>query len=134
MCLLALTLFAAPVCAQQQNDPFAGNLFAPELIMQHQQALGLSEEQLDYFKNEIQRVQNYFTDLQFSLQRDMERMVELVSQDQVDERHALAVLERILNTERDIKKTQVGFLIRIKNKLTAEQQMKLREIRKKQTK
>ena len=134
VCLIALLLLPAIVRGQQPNDPFAENLFPPELVIQNQQALGLSEEQIDYIKSEIQRVQSYFTDLQFQLQRDMERMADIISQEQVDERHALIVLERILNTERDIKKTQVSFLIHIKNKLTAEQQKKLREIKKKQTK
>lgn len=134
--LIAIILLAASVPGQQQqpNDPFAESLFPPELVIQNQQALGLSEDQIEYIKSEIQRVQTYFTDLQFQLQRDVERMADILSLEQVDERHALVVLERILSTEREIKKAQVSFLIHIKNKLTAEQQKKLREIKKKQTK
>jgi Spy/CpxP family protein refolding chaperone len=115
---------------QQPNDPLAGNLFPPELVMRHQQALGLTEEQTSFIKAEIQKVQHYFTDLQFQITRDLERLADITSQEQIDEQHALTVLDRLLNTEREIKRGQISLLVRIKNKLTAEQQQKLREFKK----
>jgi Spy/CpxP family protein refolding chaperone len=47
----------------------------------------------------------------------------------VDEQHVLAQLEKVLAAEREIKKEQVTLLVRIKNKLTPEQQGKLTELR-----
>jgi Spy/CpxP family protein refolding chaperone len=49
----------------------------------------------------------------------------------VDEQQVLAQLERVLAAEREIKKEQVTLLVRIKNKLTPEQQGKLAELRSK---
>ena len=59
----------------------------------------------------------------------MEKLVSLVKQPRVDEQQALAQLERVLAAEREIKKEQVTLLVRIKNRLTPEQQGKLAEAR-----
>ena len=61
----------------------------------------------------------------------MEKLVALVKQPRVDEQQVLAQLERVLAAEREIKREQVTLLVRIKNKLTGEQQGKLLEIRSK---
>jgi len=47
----------------------------------------------------------------------------------VDEAQTLAQLDKLLNAERDIKRAQIALLVRLKNKLTAEQQEKLMELR-----
>src|SRR5215470_11947849 len=98
------------------SDPLGENMFPPELVMQHQQALGLTEEQKTLLKTELRQAQARFTELQWQLQDEMEKMVELV---------------KILNLEREIKRAQIALLVRIKNRLSPEQQVKLREIRSK---
>jgi len=113
------------------SDPIGENMFPPELVMQHQQALGLTDEQKTLLKTELRQAQTRFTELQWQLQDEMEKMVELVKQDRVDESQTLAQLDKILNLEREIKRAQIALLIRIKNRLSPEQQMKLREIRSK---
>jgi len=47
----------------------------------------------------------------------------------VDESRVLSQLEKVLSVEREIKRTQIGLMIRIKNVLTVEQQAKLRQVR-----
>jgi len=113
------------------SDPLGENLFPPELVMQHQQALGLTDEQKTLLKTELRQAQARFTELQWQLQDEMEKMVELVKQDRVDESQTLAQLDKILNLEREIKRAQIALLVRIKNRLSPEQQVKLREIRSK---
>lgn len=127
-----LWLAASVAWAQQaQPDPIAENLFPPELIMQHQQKLELSEEQKNFFKGEVRKTQLLLTEFQWKLQDEVEKIVALVRPDQVDEQSATAQLEKVLNLERDVKRAQLAFLIRIKNKLTPEQQARLRELRNK---
>ena len=41
---------------------------------------------------------------------------------------SVSAMDKILNIEREVKRTQLGLSIRIKNKLTSEQQMKLQEL------
>src|ERR1700686_1198400 len=109
-------LFAASAIRAQQPD---------------QEAIGLSAEQKDYFKTEIRQAQMKFTELQWKLQDEMEKLVSLARQPRVDESQTLAQLEKVLAAEREIKREQVTLLVRIKNKLTPEQQGKLLELRNK---
>jgi Spy/CpxP family protein refolding chaperone len=128
-----MLFFAAGAARAQQpdQDPIGQSFFAPELVMQHQEAIGLSAEQKDYLKTEIRQAQLKFTELQWKLQDEMEKMVTLVKQPHADEQLALAQLEKVLAAEREIKRAQVTLLVRIKNKLTPEQQGKLSELRSK---
>src|SRR5260370_4198854 len=135
----ALLFLAAGVVSGQQPspgpqrgpDPVGRSFFAPELVIQNQEAIGLSDEQKSYLRNEIRQAQLKFTDWQWKLQDEMEKMVSLIKQPQVEEQQVLAQLEKVLTVEREIKREQVTLLVRIKNKLTPEQQAKLEEIRSK---
>jgi Spy/CpxP family protein refolding chaperone len=134
LCICALLFFAAGAVRAQQpdQDPIGQSFYAPELVIQHQEAIGLSAEQRDYFKAEIRQAQLKFTELQWKLQDEMEKLVTLVKQPHVDEQQVLAQLEKLLAAEREVKREQVTLLVRIKNKLTPEQQGKLSELRSKQ--
>ena len=113
----------------QPPDPIAGNLFPPELVMQHRQELGLTDEQKTAIRAEAIKASTRFNELQFQMQDEMETMATLMKGDNIDEQRALSQLDKVLNIEREVKRTQLGLSIRIKNKLTPEQQMKLRELR-----
>lgn len=114
----------------QPNDPLAQSLFPPELVMQHQREIGLTGEQKAYLRAEIQRVTSRFNELQWQLQDAMEGLQGIMKESSVNEQQAVAQLERILDTEREIKKLHLELAIHIKNKLTVEQQAKLQELRK----
>jgi len=131
LCICAAFLFAAGAAHAQQpdQDPIGRSFFAPELVIQHQEAIGLSAEQKEYFKTEIRQAQLKFTELQWKLQDEMEKLVTLAKQPHVDEQQILAQLEKLLAAEREVKREQVTLLVRIKNKLTPEQHGKLSELR-----
>ena|ERR1700674_1892464 len=114
------------------DDPFGQSFFAPELVFQNQEALGLTDEQREYLKAEIRQAQVKFTDMQFKLQDEMEKLQMIVRSAHVDEQQTLAQLEKVLSMEREIKRAQIGLLVRIKNKLTPEQQAKLQDMRSRQ--
>ena len=131
LCICAIFLFAVAAnrAEQPDQDPIGQSFFAPELVIQHQEAIGLSAEQKEYFKTEIRQAQLKFTELQWKLQDEMEKLVTLAKQPHVDEQQILAQLEKLLAAEREVKREQVTLLVRIKNKLTPEQQGKLSELR-----
>jgi Spy/CpxP family protein refolding chaperone len=126
---LLLWLASASFAQQSAADPIAENLFPPELIMQHQQALDLSEAQREFFKTELRETQKRFLDLQWKLQDEAEKLIAFVKQRQPDETQTLAQLDKLLTAEREVKRAQIALLIRLKNKLTPEQQTKLMELR-----
>jgi Spy/CpxP family protein refolding chaperone len=107
-------------------DPFAGNLFPPELIMQNQGGLSLSEQQRTAMMAEIQRTQNQAAGIQWRLQASMERLSVIMHQPKIDESQALVQLDSVLGLEREMKRAQITLLVRLKNQLTTEQQAFLR--------
>jgi len=126
--ILTLLLFSPLAAQQPPEDPLRDVLFPPEIVMQHQQALGLSDEQKNGLKAELRQAQGKFTELQWTLQDEMERLVSLLKLSKVDEKSAASELDKVLAAEREIKLAQLMLLIRIKNNLTAAQQAQLREL------
>ena len=130
MNVMLVTLFAIGSLAAQQpaDDPLRELMFPPEAVMQHQQAIGLSDEQRNTFKSEVRQAQLKFTELQWTMQDEMERLVSLLKQSKVDEKQTALQLDKVLGAEREIKRAQLMLLIRIKNNLTPAQQTQLREL------
>ncbi|MBI1748343.1 MAG: hypothetical protein HYR55_17440 [Acidobacteria bacterium] len=129
LCGLWLLMIGGLTAQPSHRDLMAEALFAPELVMHNQQAIGLSEEQKAYIKAEIQKAATRFTDLNWQIQSEMETMAALVKSERVDETRAMTQLDKLLGIEREIKRTQLGLLFRIKNKLTAEQQAQLQSLK-----
>lgn len=132
---LCLLVAASPALAQPPppgppgHDAVGEHLFPPELVMAHQNAINLTPEQKTYLREEIRKAQFRFTELQWQLQDAVETLGGLLGQDRVEEQQVLAQLEKVLEAERQIKQTQLTLMVRIKNKLTPEQQARLRELR-----
>ncbi len=106
-------------------DPLGDAMFPPELIMQHTRDLNLTDEQKTFMRAEINRTTTRFNELQWQLQDAMEALHTAMKENTVNEQQALAQLDKVLDTEREIKRLHFGLAIAIKNKLTAEQQAKL---------
>ena len=128
----------APLPPQPQNDrqqpppppdPLGDSIFPPEMIMQHQRELALTDDQKTFMRGEIQRTTTRFNELQWQLQDQMEALHETVKSNSINEQLALSQLDKVLESEREIKRLHMEMAIRIKNKLTADQQMKLQTMR-----
>jgi Spy/CpxP family protein refolding chaperone len=114
---------------QGSDDPMAEQLFPPELVMQYHQEINLTAEQSKAVREAIQKAQAKFLDMQWDMQAEREKLVLLLKARPVDESAVLAQVDKVLDREREIKKTQLSLLIRIKNDLTVAQQNKLMELR-----
>lgn len=146
MLAAGLCLTAAPLFAQQPEpqpgpgpqeqprpahppmppmDPLADAMFPPDMIMLHMRELALTDEQKAFMRSEIQKTTMRFNELQWQLQDAMEALHDTMKANLVNEQQALAQLDKVLDTEREIKRLHFGLAISIKNKLTAEQQAKL---------
>jgi Spy/CpxP family protein refolding chaperone len=129
--VLLIAIQAARAQQPPPQDPFGDSLFPPELVMQHQEEIGLTEEQKNFLKTESRKAALRFTELQWQLSDAAEKMAAVVKQPKVDEHQAIAMLDQVLDAEREIKRLQVSLVIRIKNNLTPEQQAKLQDIKNK---
>jgi len=109
-------------------DPLGDVMFPPELIMGHTRDLGLTDDQKTFMRAEIQKSTARFNELQWQVQDAMEALHSLMKANPVNEQQALAQLDKVLDTEREIKRLHFGMAIALKNKLTLEQQTKLHEL------
>lgn len=111
------------------DDPLAGFLFPPELIMAHQQEIGLTDRQRMAIQTAMKEAQGKFIELQFQMSLEVEKLKRIVQTPTVDEAKMLDELDRVLGVEREIKHAQVTLMIRIKNQLTEQQQSALGKLR-----
>jgi Spy/CpxP family protein refolding chaperone len=104
-------------------------LFAPELVMRHQEEIGLSEEQKATLVREMQKLQSDLVPLQFEMSDAAGKLTAALSPPRVDEAKAAELADRLMSLESQIKKRHLALMIRIKNTLTPEQQDRLRALR-----
>jgi Spy/CpxP family protein refolding chaperone len=110
-------------------DPLAHLLFPPDMILSHARQLNLTEDQKQFMRGEIQKTTATFQDLQWKLQDQMEAFHETMKSPSVNEAQALAQLDKVLDIEREIKRLHIGLAVKLKNKLTPEQQEQLHNMR-----
>ena len=110
-------------------DPLAHLMFPPDMIMSHARQLNLTDEQKAFMRAEIQKTTTMFQELQWKLQDQAELLHETMKSTSVNEQQALAQLDRVLEIEREIKRLHIGMAVRLKNRLTPEQQEQLHKMR-----
>ncbi len=128
--LVLALLVVSPVALSEgpaPADPLGDNLFPPDLILSSQAAIGLTDAQKADVRAEVLKVQPRFTELQWKLQDAMDGLKTLLAAPTADEAKVLEALDRVLAVERDLKRSQIGLMVRLKNLLSPEQQGKLRQ-------
>jgi Spy/CpxP family protein refolding chaperone len=110
-------------------DPLAHLMFPPDMILGHARELNLSDEQKAFMRAEVQKATITFQDLQWKLQDQAEALHETMKSAFVNEQQALAQLDKVLEVEREIKRLHIGLAVRLKNRLTPEQQEQLHRMR-----
>jgi Spy/CpxP family protein refolding chaperone len=103
-------------------------LFAPELVMRNQRAIGLRNDQQEAIRAEMQKAMARFTDLQWQQSAQVETLETLCRMQPADEKAVLAQFDKLLSIEGEIKRLNFVSLVRVKNILTPEQQVQLREL------
>ena len=110
-------------------DVIAERLFPPELVMSNQNAIGLSAEQKTAIRAAMQQAQMRFSEAQWQLQDATEVLISLLDQEHTDEAATMKQLDAVLDAEREVKRTQLTLMVRIKNELTPGQRAQLNELR-----
>jgi Spy/CpxP family protein refolding chaperone len=111
------------------TDPLAHLMFPPDMILGHARELNLTDEQKAFMRAEVQKATVTFQELQWKLQDQAELLHETMKSSSVNEQQALAQLDRVLEIEREIKRLHIGLAVRLKNRLTPEQQEQLQKMR-----
>lgn len=125
---LSLSAMSFGETTPEGEDPVSRYLYPPDKVMGHVQELGLDEAQRNGIRDEVHKAQGKFLDLQFDLQAEGEKLARLLQEKPVDETKVLSQIDRILAVEKDVKRTQIALLVRIKNLLSPGQQARMTEI------
>jgi Spy/CpxP family protein refolding chaperone len=110
-------------------DPLGDVMFPPDLILGHSREIMLTAEQKSFMRGEVQKTTSRFTELQWALHDAMEDLHQALESSSVNDQQALTLLDKVLDIEREIKRLHFGMGIRLKNKLTPEQQARLQSLR-----
>ena len=130
--LLIITIAVAgqaSVFAQHNPDPIGKAFFPPEMVMQNQQTINLTEAQRNSISKEMQNAQSEFMNLQWELEKETEKFKALIQKEKTAEDNVIEQLEQMLTIENKIKKRQISLLIKIKNLLSHEQQETLQKLK-----
>jgi Spy/CpxP family protein refolding chaperone len=126
---MAFSAAATAAAPPPADDPIAQNVFPPELIMKHGGEIGLEAEQRAAIKDAVLQAQTKFLSAQWEAQEETTKLIHLLQARPVDEKAVLAQADRLMDLERQIKKTQLSLLVRLKNLLTPAQQTRLADLR-----
>jgi Spy/CpxP family protein refolding chaperone len=131
--VIALLPFAGAARAEGPpapgQDPLAPHVFPPDVVMRYAAEVGLDEKQRAAVKDAVVKMQTRFLELQWDLQAESEKMARLLEASPVDEAAVLAQADKVMGLEREVKRTHLSLLVRIKNLLSDAQRAKLTELR-----
>jgi Spy/CpxP family protein refolding chaperone len=124
-------VYSANLFAQQNppDDAMGKALFPPELVMNNQDAINLTESQRNSIAKEMQEAQSEFVSAQWGLSKETGKLKSLIEKEKPSEQDVLDEFEKIVTLENKIKRRQIILLVRIKNILSHEQQEKLQRIK-----
>lgn len=95
----------------------------------HASELKLTPIQMAFVRKEVENSNVKFNELSWQLDEAVEILRQRILVHAVDEKRALAQLDRVLDIERKIKRLDIRMSMRIRNQLTLEQLGKLQSIR-----
>ncbi len=122
--LVCLSLLSSVTLAQDtgaKKDVFKGKLFAPNIILEHQDELGLTKEQFTAIRAAVVEVQANVAGYEWDLREAYMQTLASLDESPVDEDKVLQSVEAALLAENEVKKLQVRMLIKLRNLLTDEQ-------------
>jgi Spy/CpxP family protein refolding chaperone len=122
--LVCLGLMSSVTFAQGfpgKKDVFKGKLFAPNIILEHQDELGLTKEQFTAIKTAVVEVQASIAGHEWDLREAYQQTLASLDETPIDEEQVLKNVEKALLAENQVKQLQVRMLIRLRKLLTPEQ-------------
>ena len=96
-------------------------LYPPDVIMRHQQTLGLSAEQRREMAQAVKQFQSDVAELQWALQSEQQALKQMLGAHPINADTASAQADRVLALENQFKSAHFRLLISIKNALAKEQ-------------
>jgi hypothetical protein len=130
--LLALASLAGANAgaAEPKDDVFKGRLFAPNVVLENKENLGLSKQQFTEIRKAVVEVQANVAEHEWDMGEAYRNIMEELDKSPISEEQVLEHMGAVLRAENEVKKMQVAMLIQLKNLLTDEQIATLESIQK----
>jgi Spy/CpxP family protein refolding chaperone len=120
--------------ARSNRQVLAMGLYPPDIIMRHQQTLGITDAQRGAMLERVKAFQAEVAELQWNLQNEQQQVRQAFAQNDIDSAAVMPKVERMVQMESDFKLAHFRLLIAIKNELTDAQiemiQQRLKQMRK----
>jgi Spy/CpxP family protein refolding chaperone len=113
----------------RRRPQFMRHLFSPRLIMQNQEAIGLTDAQQKQITKAVADVQSELTGVTWELEKASEQLGTLLEGDQADVQAVVRKADEVMALEQRMKRAHLAMLVEVKNQLTAEQQKQLRALK-----
>ncbi|NIL95152.1 MAG: hypothetical protein GTO71_12125 [Woeseiaceae bacterium] len=120
---------ATAFAAGPKEDPFKGKLFAPNVILEHRDELGLSKQQFTDIRMAVVDVQANVAEYEWDVAEAYQQLMAELDKSPIDEAAVIEHVNAALRAENEVKKLQVAMLVRLKNLLTEEQIAYLESVR-----
>lgn len=104
-----------------QRKVFAMGLYPPDVIMKHQQRLGITDDQRAGITAAVKQFQSEVAELQWDMQNEQQLLLQSLSANDIDQEKALDEAGKALAMESQFKLAHMKLLIAIKNELTDKQ-------------
>src|SRR5262249_13743205 len=105
------------------------SLFRPDFVLDNRSQIGLTDEQGIAIAEDVGATRDNLHAQHDVLTGLADQLRTLLDAPHVDEKAALALASRLMDAEKQVKTAHMGLMIRVKNRLTPEQQQKLRDLR-----
>ena len=110
------------ILEQKDNRQYVRmGLYPPDILMRHQQRLGISKEQRTRIAALVRKFQDEVTELQWSMPAEQQVLREMLRQPEIDSEAALAQIRTVMDMESQFKLDHFKLLVAIKQELTTEQ-------------
>lgn len=126
----AALLIPSAVMAQEKRleQMLARHLYPPQMVMQRQRELELTDEQQVTIRDRTNEFQSGVLELQWELEAESQTLVELVEGEAINVEAALEQMDLVLELESRIKRNHLRLLIEIRNILSQSQRALLQQI------
>ncbi len=124
--ILAISLFSLNGYGQ---DALQTELFSADVVMKYQTQINLTEGQNKSIKAIASEGSAKFNNAKWDLNLEQENLTKMLTETTVDQVATLKQMKTVNQLEEDLKLIRLEMLIQIKNQLSPEQQVKLKELR-----
>ncbi|MEM6359060.1 MAG: hypothetical protein AAF731_03150 [Bacteroidota bacterium] len=126
---LMIAIFMVMWASVSAQDVFQKQLFSTDLILKYQEDIDLSEDKIAEVKKIYNDHITTFNIIKWDLDADMSKMSKLLSAENVDEKESKSLMNIILEKEEQLKKMRFDMMVKLKNLLSAKQQLQLHEFK-----